>query len=412
MQDPIEEIRTRLTIEEVVQPYVSLKKAGRNFKACCPFHKEKTPSFVVSPEKQLAYCFGCHKGGDMFKFIQEAEGVDFRGALEILADKANVELKAGPGPRVSKDEKDTYVDLQKELSDFYSKNLYSKDGKKVLEYIKDRGVTDESIKEWGIGFAKDSFEAGYKHLLSKNFHKSDAVKTGVLISKDTSGDKVYDRFRLRLIFPIFDDMGRVVGFGGRALKKGDEPKYLNSPDSPVYNKSKVLYGLNLAKEHIKSEDLAVVVEGYMDVISSYQSGIKNVVASSGTALTDGQLKLLKRFTKNIAFCFDTDAAGRDALNRAIESAQPLDLNLKIVLIPGYKDPDECCKDDPSKWRDAIENAKYYLDFYLENSEYDVSDLEQSKAFCDMYLGLLSGVKHPLEQETYLNKLASKVSVPA
>ena len=217
---------------------------------------------------------------------------------------------------------------------------------------------------------------------------------------------------MRLIFPISDDRGRVVGFGGRALKKGDEPKYLNSPDSPVYNKSKVLYGLHLAKEHIKDKDLAVVVEGYMDVISSYQAGVKNVVASSGTALTEPQLKLLKRFTKNIAFCFDTDAAGQDALRRAIESAQPLDLNLKIVLIPGYKDPDECVKDSPKKWREAIENAKYYLDFYLEDNDYDLSDVQESKEFCDFYLKILSGVKHPVEQESYLNKLATKVSVPA
>ncbi len=408
MLDPIEEIKSRLTIEEVVAPYVQMKKAGRNFKACCPFHQEKTPSFVISPEKQLAYCFGCHKGGDMFKFISEIEGVDFPGALEILADKAGVELAKfkSAGPKVSKDERDILTELQAELADLYVRNL--KNEEKVLAYVRNRGISDEMISEFKIGFAHDSFDEGYKYLLDKGYKKSDAIKAGVLNSKDTAGGKVYDRFRLRLMFPISDAMGRVVAFGGRALKKDDQPKYLNSPESAVYHKSKVLYGLNLAKQDIKHEDLAIVVEGYMDVISSYQAGVKNVVASSGTALTVQQLKLLKRYTKNISFCFDMDNAGQEALLRAIENAQPLGLNLKVISIPGYKDPDECVKSSPDEWREAVKNAKYYLDFYLDR---EVTSIQESKDFCDFYLGLLQGVEHPVEKKAYMEKLAQKISLP-
>ena len=416
--DPITEIRSRLSIEDVVAPYVQLKKAGRSFKACCPFHHEKTPSFVVSPDKQLAYCFGCHKGGDIFKFIQEIEGIDFREALELLAEKANVELKTfhpKGGNIVTKDEKDILAELQGELADFYAQNLFNiTEGQKVLEYLHGRGLTDETIKEFKLGFARDSFGGAYEHLLDKGFKKSDAVKAGVLISKDTTTENVYDRFRLRLMFPIFDDRGRVVGFGGRALKKDEQPKYLNSPESSVYHKGNILYGMNFAKPHIREKDFVVVVEGYMDLISSYQAGVKNVVASSGTALTKEQLKLIKRYTKNLVFSFDTDEAGLEALTRAIENAQPMDFNIKVLLVPdGHKDPDECAKASPEKWRNAVLNAIPYLDFFLENwaSKYDLSKIEDSKTYCDFYLKILRKVEHPLERDSYLKKLAKKLATP-
>lgn len=416
MLDPISEIRSRLSIEDVVAPYVQLKKAGRSFKACCPFHQEKTPSFVVSPDKGLAYCFGCHKGGDIFKFIQEIEGVDFRGALELLAEKANVELKQfrTQGKSMTKDERDILAELQVELADFYVQNLFNSDeGMKVLEYLHGRGLNDETIKEFKLGFARDSFGGAYEHLLDKGFKKSDAVKAGVLISKDTTSENVYDRFRLRLMFPIFDDRGRVVGFGGRALRAEDQPKYLNSPESAVYHKSYILYGMNFAKPHIREKDFVVVVEGYMDLISSYQAGVKNVVASSGTALTKEQLKLIKRYTKNLVFSFDTDEAGLEALTRAIENAQPMDFNIKVLLVPdGHKDPDECAKASPEKWRVSVENAVSYLEFFLENwsARYDLSKIEESKAYCDFYLKILRVVPHPLERETYLKKLAKKLAI--
>jgi len=416
MLDPISEIKSRLSIEDVVAPYVQLKKIGRNFKACCPFHQEKTPSFIVSPEKGLAYCFGCHKGGDMFKFIEYVEGVDFKGALEILADKANVDLSAykTSGPKITKDEKDVLFELQGETAGFYSRNLLDTEaGNRVLDYVRKRGLADESVREFKLGFAPDSYDSVYTYLVNNGFKKGDAVKCGVLISKDTAGEKVYDRFRLRLMFPICDDVGRVVAFGGRALKKGDEPKYLNSPESPVYHKGRVLYGLHLAKSHIKEQDLCVVVEGYMDLISSYQAGVKNVVASSGTALTVEQLKIIKRFTSNLAFSFDMDSAGREALFRAVQNAQPSGFNMKVVTIEGFKDPDECVKNNPENWRKAVAEAKYYLDFYLDDfsKKYDLADLEQSKEFCDLYLNVLKGVSHPLERDTYLKKLGVKLALP-
>ncbi|OGJ48835.1 DNA primase, partial [Candidatus Peregrinibacteria bacterium RIFOXYB12_FULL_41_12] len=350
--------------------------------------------------------------------IQEIEGIDFREALELLAEKANVELKTfhpKGGNIVTKDEKDILAELQGELADFYAQNLFNiTEGQKVLEYLHGRGLTDETIKEFKLGFARDSFGGAYEHLLDKGFKKSDAVKAGVLISKDTTTENVYDRFRLRLMFPIFDDRGRVVGFGGRALKKDEQPKYLNSPESSVYHKGNILYGMNFAKPHIREKDFVVVVEGYMDLISSYQAGVKNVVASSGTALTKEQLKLIKRYTKNLVFSFDTDEAGLEALTRAIENAQPMDFNIKVLLVPdGHKDPDECAKASPEKWRNAVLNAIPYLDFFLENwaSKYDLSKIEDSKTYCDFYLKILRKVEHPLERDSYLKKLAKKLATP-
>lgn len=408
--DPVIDIKARLNIEDVVSSYVQLKKAGRSLKACCPFHNEKTPSFVVSPERQLAYCFGCNKGGDMFTFIEEIEGVDFKGAIEILAEKANIDLseyKVSSAPKVSKDHKESLYDVNVLAGKFYQDLLMSsKEGKKALQYLEGRGFTAETINEFELGLSPDSFDATNKHLVQKNCSQKDLLELGLLISKDTGSGKVYDRFRLRLMFPIWNAQSKIVGFGGRALKKGDEPKYLNSPESPIYHKGDVLYGFDKAKKAIREKDLAVVVEGYMDVMASHQAGIKNVVASSGTALTEAQIKLIKRFTKNVAFAFDTDKAGQDALRRATELGQVHELNMHVIQVPEGKDPDECIQQDPSLWEKAVQEAPFYLDYYMADlvKQFDVTSLEGKTKACQAFLPWLRKASS-IEKDHYFKQLA-------
>ncbi|MBT7483819.1 DNA primase [Candidatus Peregrinibacteria bacterium] len=408
--DIVVDIKNRLSIEDVVAPYVQLKRAGRSLKACCPFHQEKTPSFVVSPERQLAYCFGCNKGGDMFTFIQEIEGLDFKGSIEFLADKAGLDMAqyemAAPVSKEIKNHKQTLYEINEECSKFYQDLLRSsKEGKKALQYLENRGFTASTIQEFQVGLSPDSFEETYEHLVQKNCSKEDLLELGLVIAKDTGGGRVYDRFRLRLMFPIWDSKGRVVGFGGRALKKGEQPKYLNSPESPIYHKSDVLYGFDKAKKSIREKDLVVVVEGYMDVMASRQAGTTNVVASSGTALTEAQIKLIKRFTPNVAFAFDTDSAGHDALRRAVELGQHYGLNMQVIQVPEGKDPDECIKQDPKLWEDAVENAPFYLDYYLHQvgEAYDCSTMEGKKQALQAFLPLLKQAGS-LERDHFIKQL--------
>lgn len=408
--DPVVDIKGRLSIEDVVRPYVELKTAGRSLKGLCPWHSEKTPSFVVSPERQLAYCFGCSKGGDMFSFIQEMEGVDFRGAIDFLAEKAGLDMsqykQSDSLPKVSKDHKEELVHVNEEVAKFYQDQLRStKEGKKVLKYLEDRGMTAETVDAFGLGLSPDSFSDTSAHLVQKKCSQSDLLELGLLVSKSTTGDKTYDKFRCRLMFPIWDQRGKIVGFGGRALKKEDQPKYMNSPESPIYHKGDILYGFYRAKKAIREADLAIVVEGYMDVMASHQAGISNVVASSGTAFTDTQFKLIKRFTSNVALAFDTDAAGEDALRRAIELGQSLGMTMKVIRVPNGKDPADCVKENPGLWREAVETAPFYLDYYLGQvgSRFDISDIEGKKKAVEYFLPLLKKA-NSLERDHYIKQL--------
>jgi DNA primase len=408
--DPVVDIKGRLSIEDVVRPYVELKRAGRSLKGLCPWHAEKTPSFNVSLERQLAYCFGCSKGGDMFTFIQEMEGVDFKGAIDILAEKAGLDMaqykSSMKAPKVSKDHKDELYHINVEASKFYQENLRStKEGKKVLKYLEERGMTAETVDEFGLGLSPDSFNETFNHLVQKKCSKADLLELGLLSSKSTTSEKVYDKFRLRLMFPIWDQRGKIVGFGGRALKKEDQPKYMNSPESPIYHKSDVMYGFYRAKKAVREKDLAIVVEGYMDVMASHQAGVLNVVASSGTALTEHQVKLIKRFTKNVAFAFDTDSAGEEALRRAIEMGQSLGMNMTVIRVPNGKDPADCVKEDPELWKESVETAPRYLDYYLSQTEarFDVSTIGGKKKAVEFFLPLLQRAES-LERDHYIKQL--------
>ncbi|MBU2524153.1 DNA primase [Patescibacteria group bacterium] len=416
MADIVEDIKSRLSIDQVVTGYVQLKKAGVNFKGCCPFHAEKTPSFVVSPEKQLAYCFGCHKGGDMFTFIQEVEGVDFSEAINILADKAGLKREdyftQKTQVQQSSNNKKGIFEVNEAVCKFYEKNLWAEnaDSQGALQYFRDRGLTDETIREFRLGFAPNSFDKTYSYLLDKGFSKDLLLDGGLVVSKDTGAGRVYDRFRNRVIFPTFTHDGRVVAFGGRVLSSEDSPKYLNSPDTPVFKKSKVIYGFKAARTAIKENNFVVIVEGYMDVIASHQAGVKNVIASSGTAISATQAKILKSLTNDFRLSFDSDNAGVQAARRTIEMLQPFDVNIKIISVVGGKDPDEIIMKDASLWEKALLEAKMYFDYLIDKATLDKehNTLENRKAVLADLLPLLKNVVSSLERDEYVRKLASKL----
>ncbi len=414
--DPVLEIKSKLSIEDLVAPYVQLKRSGKYLKACCPFHSEKTPSFYVSPEKQIAYCFSCHKGGDLFQFIQDIEGVDFRGALELLADKAHVELPKYSEKQniVSKDLKDRLKTIYHDASKFFVQNLGERgDAEKVYAYLKNRGLTDESIKKFQLGFVPEGKDALYRYLLEKGHEKQDLIDSTLVLPRDSGGNDIVDRFKLRLMVPIHNGQGEEVAFGGRALKKGEQPKYLNSSEYALYNKSSILYNLNRAKNAMRELDFVVVVEGYFDVIASDQAGVENTVATCGTALTEEQLKLIRRITKKIAFAFDSDNAGQAALLRGVQLAQPMGFELFVVEIPQGKDAADAVKENPSIWKEAVENKKAYLDYFIQKGQqqYDLKSAQGKRDFTDFMVEVLQGTQHPVELDHYLKELSRLVGSP-
>lgn len=413
MADVVDDIKARLGIEELVGQYVQLKKAGRNFKGLCPFHSEKTPSFVVSPEKQICHCFGCNKGGDIFAFIEEVEGVSFPEALQILGEKVGIKvdekkLKKG----AEKSDKDIYFKAHDLACEFFEKELYkSNDGKKVLDYLYKRGLNEDTIKEFRIGFAPDSYDALYPYLLDKGIPKDILIKSGLVSAKNLAADGVYDKYRARLIFPIFDYFGRVCGFGGRALKKDQSPKYLNSPENKVYNKSKILFGLSHAKKFIKEKDSVLLVEGYFDVIVPYQSGVKNVVATSGTALSDEQAKLIKRLTLSAVTCFDNDSAGFEATKRAYSILHKQGINMRTVDTLDQKDPADFVLEHGAEFEKLIDGARDFVSFFIDKliKENDVMTIEGRRSVFSAIVPLYSGMS-PANRDFFVRELATKLSI--
>jgi DNA primase len=353
MANEIEEVKQRLDLVDLVGQYVALKKAGANYKATCPFHQEKTASLMVSPEKQIWKCFGCSRGGDHFAFIMEAEHLEFGDALKLLAQKAGVTLQPKTRSEYqTKDRKETlYAINQFSSLVFHKVLLESSSAKTAREYLAKRKISDQMIKTFRLGFASPSVNLK-DFLMKRNYTPADIAKAGSP-----------ERFRDRIIFPIFDVLGNVVGFTGRAL--GDiEPKYLNSPETPTYNKGRILYGLNLAKGFIKEHDYVILVEGQMDVISLYQAGIRNVVASSGTAFTESQVTTLSKYTQNFLLAFDNDTAGQTMTRKVIELLLKFDLSSKIIDFGKFKDAGELFENDPKMWREVAKAAKEGLDWWL------------------------------------------------
>jgi len=415
ISSPIDEIKNRLDIVEVIGSYIKLQKAGVNFRAICPFHSEKKPSFFVSPTRQIWHCFGCSKGGDIFGFVKEIENVEFGDALRILAQRAGVELrKYTPEYAKLKTERQRLYEIYELTSLFFEKQLEASSvGKEAKRYLLGRGITEESIKKWRLGYSPDTWQGLSDFLVSKGYTKEEAERAGLSI-KDERGS-FFDRFRGRIIFPIFDFNSQVIGFGGRVFKEKDKEeiaKYVNTPNTLLYDKSRVLYGLDRAKLEIRRRDTCVLVEGYTDVIMSHQAGIFNVVATSGTALTLWQLKILKRYSENLILGFDMDVAGDSATKRGIDLAQSQGFNIKIVRLQAGKDAADIISKNPKEWETSLQNSKSILEFYFETafSAKNPKTPEGKKEIAKILLPVLKRIPNQIEKSFWLQKLSKNLEV--
>lgn len=414
-------IKDRLDIVQLIQEYLPLKKSGANWKAPCPFHQEKSPSFMVHPEKQIWHCFGCGKGGDIFSFVQEIEGMDFPETLKFLADKAGVKLENNFQSEVQKSQKNRILEINTKAAYFFHRFLLDMPAAKpARDYLEGRGLKLAIIEKWQIGFIPEQWELLTQYLTKKGFGIEDIVAAGLTIKRDgadaRTGRGFYDRFRGRIMFPLCDAHGNVVGFTGRILVETENTggKYVNTPQTPVYDKSRVLFGLDKAKSEIKGRDLVVIVEGQMDVIACHTAGMANVVAASGTALTPEQVKLLRRYTNNIAMAFDADAAGQNAAKRGIDVAMTEGLNIRVINIPegAGKDADECLQKNPAVWFGAVKNAVSVMDWYFKNilSGINLSDPRQKQQVADALLNEILKIPHPVERDSWTKRLADILNV--
>ncbi len=366
MSSSVDQIKSKIDIVSLVGSYVKLEKAGGNFKGRCPFHNEKTPSFFVSPDRGNYYCFGCQAKGDIFTFVQEFEGLDFVGALKVLAERAGVSLDEYS--RGEKTEKDRLHAALEQAVLFYQRKL--SENKEAMDYLHGRGVTDETIKNFRIGYAPLEWRELLQHLSEKSVTTDDMLLAGLVKRKDTSSSSdlssYYDTFRGRIMFPIGDSSGRIIGFSGRILVADEKsPKYLNTPETELFNKSEALFGLDKAKKDIRLKDYSIIVEGQMDLIMLHQIGLTNTVASSGTALTEGHLIKLRRLSNRLAMSFDADSAGFAASDRSAKLALSLGMELKLVSMPKGKDPADLAKEDPELLKECFKNSKHIIDFYTD-----------------------------------------------
>lgn len=365
----IDDLKRQADIVRVIQDYVQLKKKGANWMACCPFHKEKTPSFSVSPAKEIFYCFGCHKGGSVFNFVMEIERVAFPEAIKIVADKIGMPL-----PKLIDDsrfearrqESDEVVELNSWALDWWQKQLESSpEGRIARDYLNQRELTDETQKTFRLGYAIDSWDALSTYLRQKGATQQQIERSGLVVKKDEGGS--YDRFRGRLMFPVFDHQGRPIAFGGRTLKNEDA-KYINSPETAAYVKGRNLFGLNLTRDEIRRQGFAILVEGFLDLIVPYQSGVKNIAASLGTALTQDQVKLLSRFARKVVVNYDGDRAGVQAAKKSIEILLAEDLEVKVLVLPDGADPDEYIrKFGVTEYQRRRAQAQPHIQFVIENA---------------------------------------------
>lgn len=419
MSDDVQKIKDRLDILELVGEYVQLKRSGVNWKGCCPFHQEKTPSFMVNPEKQIFHCFGCAKGGDIFTFIQEIEGMDFAEALKFLAEKAGVQLSGNFKKDIDQSQKNRILEINKKAANFFHRLLLEMPaGQKALDYLKNRGLDLETIKEWQIGYAPKQWDLLIRYLRNKGCALDDIVAAGLAIKKENadpkSGRGYYDRFRGRVMFPINDLYGHTVGFTGRVLvvEENSGGKYVNTPQTLAYDKSRVLYGLDKAKTFIKNQKNTVLVEGQMDVIACHQADMKNVVAVSGTALTETQAKMLKRYSDNISMAFDSDRAGVEAAKRGIDVALTQGINVKVIEIPPSlgKDADECIKNNRQKWFETVKNAKDVMEWYFDLYLKDANGIKSKREAAEALLIEISKILSAVEREQWVKELSERLSI--
>ena len=407
----IEEIKSRVDIVELATEYLTLKKAGRNYSGLCPFHQEKTPSFTVSREKQIFYCFGCGEGGNVITFLMKIANKTFPEAIKELAEKAGVVLPprlTGGDGRQKDSLREGITDLNLRAAQHYARNLYSPAGKIAQDYLQARGITAETVKQFRLGFAPDTWRSLADHIEGSGLSLKMAEQAGLIIAGKEGG--FYDRFRGRLLFPIENVSGEVVAFGGRILEKG-EPKYLNSPESPVYIKGRNLYGLNKTKEEIRKRGFALIVEGYFDLISLWNAGIGNVVASLGTALTREHLELLRRYTVEVVALFDPDEAGRKALDRSLELFLAMNMRAKALVLPGGLDPDDYVKKfGKDKLEELIANAQPLSDYYIENVLGGGKTFEEKRDVFRTAMDFINKIDNPIEKNLFIKRIAEKTGI--
>lgn len=414
MSNPvIEEIKSRLDIVEVISSYIKLQKCGVNYRARCPFHSEKKASFFVSPRLQIFKCFGCGASGDLFKFIMMIEGIEFGDALKLLAQKAGVALK--PFKPELKTERQRLLEICELSCCFFEKQLWaSNTGQTVRQYLYSRKINDDSIRKWRLGYAPDQPKALTDFLFSNGYKLEEIKKAGLVVQNKTG---YFDRFRSRVIFPIFDMHSQVIGFGGRifgARADKEIAKYINTPATLLYDKSKVLYGLDNAKVELRRQNFCILVEGYTDCIMAHQAGFENTVAVSGTALTIWHLKIIKRYTDNLVTAFDMDLAGNSATKRGIDLAQSLDFNIKVITMPKDRDPADVVAQDPVLWDKLVKEAKSILDFYFESAfmKFSRDTADGKKEISKVLLPVIKRIPNKIVQSHWIQKLAQELKVEA
>ena len=439
----IDEIKSRIDIVDLVGETVKLRRTGKNYSGLCPFHNEKTPSFIVSPDRQTWRCFGqCNEGGDIFRFVMKKEGWDFKEALRSLAERAGVKLEAYKAEQP--EEKEAHERLRgllEEAVTFYRHHLSTPAGKFALDYIHEkRQLGDATIETFGLGYAPQGWDAALGHFTGKGYTEQELLDVGLIVVHEEQRDtgapeprRTFDRFRNRLMIPIRDEMGRMTGFGARILDPKDYPKFMNSPETPLFSKSRLLYGLDRARKPIRAADQAVIVEGYLDVIAVHQAGYENVVSPMGTALTEDQLRLLKRFSRRIVLALDPDAAGQKAVLSGLEAARQsldhadelrfdargllrhearLQADLRVASMPDGLDPDEIVQRDPQEWKSLIENAQPIVVHVMERlaAGRDLEDAKVKSEIAGQVLPLIEDLPNPVERDTYRQRLARFLKV--
>jgi DNA primase len=416
---PIEQIKEKIDVAELIGSYIQIQKAGVNFKALCPFHSEKTPSFYISPPRQIWHCFGCNLGGDIFRFIMNLENIEFPEALKILAEKAGVELRR-EDPKL-RSERTRLLDLLEEASRFYEKNLLER--KDVGAYLKERGLTGQTAKSFRLGYALNVWDGIISYLKQKGYKPDEMEKSGLIVKSERE-DGFYDRFRARIMFPLFDSSGRIVGFSGRIFEKDvlpqtssrapavDLAKYINTPQTVLYDKSRLLYGFDRAKTEIRKQNAAVVLEGQMDLIMSHQAGATNAVAVSGTALTPFHLKNLRRLCDTLIMSFDMDLAGFEATVKSVNLALGAGFEVKVAGFPQAKDPADLIKENPEVWREILISAKPVVLFLLERigakSENALALKKEAKR---LVIPFISSIAGDLDRAHWVGETASFLKVP-
>ncbi|OGG78126.1 DNA primase [Candidatus Kaiserbacteria bacterium RIFCSPLOWO2_01_FULL_52_12b] len=407
--DTVAQIKECLNIQDIIAPYMKLKRAGKSLVGLCPFHKEKTPSFHVSPERGTWHCFGCGEGGDGFSFIEKIEGVDFKGALKMLAEKAGVTIEySGGGNREDTSKKDRLRALMSRASEWYAGKLL---GSPAQTYARVRGLSGDTIATWRLGYAPDEWRTLLEALTAEGFTIPELIAAGLIKEADGKPGTYYDRFRNRLVFPIRDAVGRVVAFTGRTLSSDDPAKYLNSPETDLYHKSEILFGMDFAKDAIRMRKFTMLVEGQIDVLHAHQAGFGNAVALSGTALSPMHLALMKRYSDNLMLILDADMAGRTATARSAALALSVGLRVKAVQLPTGKDPADLISEDPKEFAKRVVAAKPIVDFFLaELAEKESDSHRLLRAVENIVLPLIAAMPSPMEREHFIQATARSLSI--